>query len=314
MSDHDLDLITELINGRLSPDERRAALARVAADPELQSEYETQLAVSSLLRDAPPATMTAAERSDLRAALRQQLNLQDASTPVGVAPSRWQRWWAPVAGLAAAAAVIVGVVIVLPDGGSDDSLEFAAAQVETTVEASLSEEADVGGSEDSANDAEGSGSPTDTPGGTAEGLSTTSLAGSEEAAPSVAADDATDGTFEAAEEAPPEAAAEAPPEPLPHIPEVDLDELGSAYAEGQDEFESELRTSSAVSAPRAAIDAGACLGAIGDGTDESVVTNVATGTIEGIDVIIEVVEPRNAEPYLIALDARTCEELASTRS
>ena len=54
MSDNDLDLITELINGRLSPDERRAALARVAADPELQSEYETQLAVSSLLERGTP--------------------------------------------------------------------------------------------------------------------------------------------------------------------------------------------------------------------------------------------------------------------
>ena len=66
MSDHDLDLITELINGRLSPDERRAALARVAADPELQSEYETQLAVSSLLGDAPAPTMTAPMRAMAR--------------------------------------------------------------------------------------------------------------------------------------------------------------------------------------------------------------------------------------------------------
>ena len=81
--------------------------ARVAADPELQSEYETQLAVSSLLGDAPAPTMTAAERSELRTALRQQLNLHEAPPPAVVAPSRWQRWWAPVAGLAAAAAVIV---------------------------------------------------------------------------------------------------------------------------------------------------------------------------------------------------------------
>ena len=102
MSEHDLDLITELINGHLTPDERRAALSRLAADPELQSEYETQLAVASLLSEAPPPTMTAAERSGLRVTLRQQLNLEDASAPVVVASSRWQRWWAPVTGLAAA--------------------------------------------------------------------------------------------------------------------------------------------------------------------------------------------------------------------
>ena len=116
MSDHDIDLITELINGHLSPDERRAALARVAADPELQSEYKTQLAVSSLLGDAPAPTMTAAERSELRTALRQQLNLNEAPPPAVVTttcarggwgtcwPARcallararkrsWRRWW-----------------------------------------------------------------------------------------------------------------------------------------------------------------------------------------------------------------------------
>jgi anti-sigma factor RsiW len=293
MSDHDLDLITELINGRLSPDERRAALARVAADPELQSEYETQLAVSSLLRDAPPATMTAAERSDLRAALRQQLNLQDASTPVVVAPSRWQRWWAPVAGLAAAAAVIVGVVIVLPDGGSDDSLEFAAAQVETTVEASLSDEADVGESEDSVNDVE-------------EAQTTTTASVSEELAPPTAAADALDGSVEAAGE--PSA------ETLPHLPEVDLSTLGRAYDEGPAEFEDQLTKSSAVTESATSSDIGVCLDEAPGGADGASLEIVATATISDIDVVVVAVTPVSGDPYLIALDARTCEELASTRS
>jgi hypothetical protein len=293
MSDHDLDLITELINGRLSPDERRAALARVAADPELQSEYETQLAVSSLLRDAPPATMTSAERSELRATLRQQLNLQDASTPVVAAPSLWQRWWAPVAGLAAAAAVIVGVVIVLPDGGSDDSLEFAAAQVETTVEASRSNEADVGGSEDSVNDVE-------------EAQTTTTAAASEDLAPPTAAADTMEGSVEAASEPSAEA--------LPHLPDVDLSTLGLAYAEGPAEFEDELSRSSAESEPVTTSNAGVCLDEAQGGAEGASFEIVATATISDTDVVVVVVTPVSGGPYLIALDTRTCEELASTHS
>ena len=292
MSDNNLDLITDLISGSLSSEERRAALERVAADPELQSEYETQLAVSSLLSGAPSPAMTTSERSELRSALRQQLHLDAAPAPVVAAPSRWQRWWAPVAGLAAAAAVVVGLVVVLPEGDSDDSLQFAAAEVETTVQASANDSIDQGGSADASGD-------------TAENLTTTSLAAFEEASPSVSADDATAGTLEAA--------GEAPPEPLPHIAEVDLDELDSAYAEGRDEFETELKTSSMASAPRAAVDAATCLGVVGDGTDESAVTNVATGTIEGIDVIVQLVAPPDGEAYFVALRADTCEGLASTR-
>ena len=292
MSDNNLNLITELINGRLSPDERRVALARVAADPELQSEYETQLAVSSLLGEAPPPTMTAAERSEMRTALRQQLHLDDVPAPVVVAPSRRQRWWAPVAGLAAAAAVIIGVVIVLPDSDSDDSLQFAAAEVETTIQSTRNDGADMGGSADATDgvDAE----PT-----------TTTAAASEELAPSVASEDLADDTLELAGEAPSEA--------LPHIPEVDLSELGLAYAAGEDEFESELNKSSAVPEPVTTSGDGACLDGAGDGTNDASRTIVATATIEGVYVIVVSVAPPTEEPYLVALDVDSCEELASTR-
>ena len=292
MSDNNLDLITELINGRLSPDERRAALARVAADPELQAEYETQLAVSSLLSEAPPPTMTAAERSELRTALRQQLHLDDAPAPVALAPSRWQRWWAPVAGLAAAAAVIIGVVIVLPDSGSDDSLQFAAAEVETTLQATRNDGAEIGGSADAAD-------------GVDEEPTTTTAAASEELAPSIATEDLADDTLELAGEASPEA--------LPHIPEVDLNELGLAYANGEDEFESELSKSSVVPGPVATSWDGACLDGTADGTNDTSRTIVATATIEGVHVIVVSVVPPTEEPYLVALDVDSCEELASTR-
>lgn len=292
MSDHDLDLIAELINGHLSPDERRAALARVAADPELTSEYETQVAVASLLGEAPTPTMTAAERSEMHAALRQQLNLDDSPAPVVAAPSRWQRWWAPVTGLAAAAAVIIGVAIVLPDSGSDDSLQFAAAEVTSTVQASGNDGADVGGSADAADGAD-------------EDVTTTTAAASEELAPAFAAEDAMDGTLESAGEPSPEA--------LPHIPDVDLNRLGLAYAEGEDEFEDELSKSSTVPDRVTASVDGVCLDGAGDGESEDSLTIVATATIDGVDVVVVSVTSPIEDPYLVALDANTCEELASTR-
>ena len=292
MSDHDLDLIAELINGHLSPDERRAALARVAADPELTSEYETQVAVASLLGEAPAPTMTAAERSEMHTALRQQLNLDDSPAPVVAAPSRWQRWWAPVTGLAAAAAVIIGVVILLPDSGSDDSLQFAAAEVTSTVQASRNDGADVGGSADAADGAD-------------EDVTTTTAAASEELAPAFAAEDSMDGTLESAGEPSPEA--------LPHIPDVDLNKLGLAYAEGEDEFEDELTKSSAVPDRVTTSVDGVCLDGSGDGESEDSLTIVATATIDGVDVVVVSVTSPIEDPYLVALDANTCEELASTR-
>lgn len=288
MSDH--DLITELISGQLSPEERRAALMRVAADPELQSEYETQLTTASLLRDAPAPTMTATERSNLHAALRQQLHLDDAPAPVAPAPSRWQRWWAPITGLAAAAAVVVGAVVILPDSGTDDSLQFAAAEVTSTVQASRSDEADMGGSADSA--------------GSIEEEQTTTAA-SEELAPTTAAEDGITGTLEAA-------GAASPPS-IPHVPDVDLDQLGLAYARGADEFANELNKSAESADPVESSEVNACLDASGDAAGDASISIVATATIEGVDVVVLSVTPTTGDPYLVALDVTTCRELASTR-
>ena len=288
MSDH--DLITELISGQLSPEERRAALMRVAADPELQSEYETQLATASLLRDAPAPTMTATERSNLHAALRQQLHLDIVPAPVAPAPSRWQRWWAPITGLAAAAAVVVGAVVILPDSGTDDSLQFAAAEVTSTVQASRSDEADMGGSADSA--------------GTIEEEQTTTAA-LEELAPTTADEDGITGTLEAA-------GAASPPS-IPHVPDVDLDQLGLAYARGADEFANELNKSAESADSVESSEVNACLDASGDAADDASISVVATATIEGIDVVVLSVTPTAGDPYLVALDVTTCRELASTR-
>jgi hypothetical protein len=290
MSDHDLDLITELISGRLSPEERRAALTRVAADPELQSEYETQLTTASLLQDAPVPTMTATERSNLRATLRQQLHLDDAPTPVAPAPSRWQRWWAPITGLAAAAAVVVGAVVILPDSDTDDSLQFAAAEVTSTVQASRGDEVDTGSSADSV--------------GSIEEEQTTTAA-SEELIPPAAAEDGITGTLDSA--------GAASPRSIPHLPDVDLDQLGLAYARGADEFANELDKSAERADPVESSEVNACLDGSGNAAEEASLSIVATATIGGVDVVVLSVIPSTGDPYLVALDVATCRELASTR-
>lgn len=293
MSDHDLDLITDLISGHLSPDERRAALARVAADPELQSEYETQLATASLLRAISPPAMTSAERSNLHTSLRQQLHLDDAPAPVAPAPSRWQRWWAPVTGLATAAAVVIGAVVLLPDSGTDDSLQFAAAEVTSTVQASRNDEADLGGSADSAGSIE-----EEEPAATG----TTS----EDLTPSAAvAEEGITGTLEAT--------GAASPRSVPHVPDLDLDQLGLAYAAGGDEFEDELSKSAEIADPAEFSEVGACLDGSADAAGETSLSIVATATIEGVDVVVFSVTPSTGDSYLVALDVSTCRELASTR-
>jgi hypothetical protein len=294
MSDNSVDLITELISNRLSPAERRAALTRIAADSDLQSEYETQLATASLLSEAPAPTMTAAERSDLHSALRQQLNLDEALAPVVAAPSRWQRWWAPVTGLAAAAAaVIIGAVIILPESGSDDSLQLAAAEVTSTVQASGSDEAHLGGSADSVGDA-------------VEEQTTSTAAASGALATPSAAEDGTAGT--------PEVAAEAGPRSVPHLPDIDLEQLSLAYAEGADDFENQLNDSAEGLDTVETSEVNGCLDETGAAASGDSLSIIAAGTFDGVEVVVLSVTPSVGDPYLVALDTSTCQELHSTRS
>ena len=113
MNEDDIQLITSLIGGELSEPERRAALTRIDAEPELRAAYEQQLAVASLLRETPQATMTPAEADALRATLATELRLGDTTEAVAAAStSRFARWWAPVTGVAAAAVIAIAVVVV----------------------------------------------------------------------------------------------------------------------------------------------------------------------------------------------------------
>lgn len=300
MSNHDQDLITDLISGRLSPEERRGALARLAEDPTLRAEYENQLAVASLLRDAPAPVMTPHERSALRASLVQQLHLDAPPAPVPTPPSRWQRWWGPAMGLAAAAAVIVGAVVILPSGGSNDAANVASADLTTTTAAAEqfaldggeAAEQDVLSSADAAATTPPPPAETTTTAAAAGEATTTLPAGTEELAP---------------------VAGDARTAALPYFPDVDLERLGRAFAAGGEAFDEELSKSTSTSPPVDPTAAAVCLetsDAAPSAASELEV--IATATIDGIDVVLVAVVPPDAEPYLVGLDVGSCRVLAST--
>lgn len=295
MSNSDQELITDLISGGLPPQEREAALARLAHDPELRSEYEAQLAVSSLLEDAPTPVMTADERTALRASLVRQLHLDDAPAAGAVAPTRWQRWWAPVAGLAAAAAVIVGAVIVLPGGGSDDSMDVASADVTTTIAASQSDgresvDSDVlTFSDEAAENTEAE--ATTTTAGAAQ--PTTPTAAAEELAP---------------------AAGDASPRSLPYLPNLDLEELALEYASDPQELDDALAKSASEEGRLDTAAVYECFESSESApTAGATAEVVASGTIDGTEVAVLVVTPSDSEPYLVALDMNSCLVVSTVR-
>jgi len=297
MSEHDLNLIADVISGDLSPSERDAALAHIASNPALQSEYETQLATASLLHDLPSPSMTAEERSTLHASLRQQLHLDDAPAPVvAPAPSRWHRWWAPVTGLAAAAAVVVGAIVILPGSGSDDSFEVASASLTETTVASRNAGPSAGGEAES--DGSFAAEDTETTQSAAEAETTTTAAASEETTTTAAA--ATEGVT-----------GDAPPDTLPHLPDGDLSSIALAYADDPETFTRGIDSLPKDASSEAARDVDVCVAEAAP-KDDAFVVPIATITVDGADAVVLSVTPPDAEPYFVALDLATCEELGST--
>jgi len=135
MNDHDRDLILDLIHGRLGEDEAEAALSRVSGDPELSNAYREQAIVRDSLASAGAVAMSATERSNLRAALTEQLHLEVAA-PVPVVKAAPRRsWWKPVAGLAAAAAAVTAIVVLPGSFSSDESANSETAALQESSEA-----------------------------------------------------------------------------------------------------------------------------------------------------------------------------------
>lgn len=293
MSEHDPNLITDLISGRLSPSERDEALEYIASDPALRSEYETQLATSSLLHDLPSPALTAEERSTLHASLRQQLHLDDApALVVAPAPSRWQRWWAPVTGLAAAA-VVIGVIVVLPSGQDESFEAISASLTETTAQASSDANSSDGGGEtlDGAF-ADEQAAPTE----------------SAEAETTAAAEETTTTAASAAE-----VTGDAPPGALPHVPDGDLESIARSYGNDPDVFARGYASLTKDGSSDVVSDIDVCLTEASSAADTSVLELVATTVVDGAEAVVLSVTSSDGEPYLVALDLATCEELASTR-
>jgi len=132
MNDTDLDIILAVADGRLTGQAKRDALARIATDPELVEELSVQISTMDELKSLEPALMTASERTVLRRALVEQLNLQPAA-PVAEAAKHRRPWWQPVLGLASAAAILIAIVVVpnMLSGSDDSGADFVAIAPES---------------------------------------------------------------------------------------------------------------------------------------------------------------------------------------
>ncbi len=137
MNDTDIQLIASLIEGRLPAGDRAAAEARLERDPDFRAAYDEQVAVRSMLVSLPEVSLTDAERSDLRSALRTELHLDEPTVTAPVTASRWTTWWAPLTGLAAAAALVLAFAIIPNLGEGDEAAELVAAEITTTAAPSL---------------------------------------------------------------------------------------------------------------------------------------------------------------------------------
>lgn len=163
MNDIDLDTILAIADGQLTGQAKQDALDRIAADPKLGSELASQISAMDELRALEPALMTASERTALRTALVEQLNLQPAAPVVDIA-KRPRPWWQPVLGLASAAALLIAIVAV-PSifSGSDDSAgDFVAIAPEATSSSDATAELDTEGTNGAATTNAASGATTST--------------------------------------------------------------------------------------------------------------------------------------------------------
>lgn len=296
MNERNQDLIIDLIGGRLSPDEERAALNRIEEDSNLRAEYEEQMSALSILEASTQAMMTADERATLHATLRRQLHLDDSPVPVVAAPSRWQRWWAPIGGLAVAAAVIVGAVVVLPntlsESDSDIALDAASAEITTTA-ASAELTDDVAGvteDEGTGENSAGAAAPEATEGAPDEASS--------EDAETQAVD-----TYEAATTT----------LSLPYLMDVELGLLEDDLASDPDVLRSDPAPSSPKFVEFDTVRADACLDSLRADSPSSEIFPIALTDYEGTESVVVSVSPSSGNPFLAVYSVSLCRELDSTQ-
>jgi hypothetical protein len=286
MNERNQELIVDLLGGLLSSDEESAALTRIEQDPDLRAEYEAQMSAISILGTAASPMMTADERTALHATLRQQLHLDEAPVPVAAGPSRWQRWLAPLGGLAVAAVVVFGAVVILPDVLSGtETFEAASAEITTTAaSASVT---------DSLADGDG-GAGASAP----EAL---------EAAP--AGEDSVDTETQAAETYD-VAGVNAE---LPYLPVLDLKSLENDLSSDPNALRSGTPPPSSKSGDVDAGQVGTCLELLRVANPSSEISPIALTTYEGTDSVVISVAPFDGDPFLAVYGVASCEELATTQ-
>jgi hypothetical protein len=296
MNERNQELIVDLIGGRLSLDEERAAFARIENDPDFRAEYETQISAISMLEASSTPLMTPDERSTLHAVLRQQLHLDDTPVPIVAVTSRWQRWWAPLGGLAVAAAVVVGAVVILPgvlsSSDSDGSFETASAEIATTApNASLGD----GLAEESEDHSGGADAA-------APQATESAVAGG-----STADEDVPSTTTAAAYDA-----AEAPTA-LPYLSDVNLEALERELASDPESLRNGISTPSSKSSELDPSQVEACLDSLRADDTASSFSPIATTTYEGTESVVVSVSPPEGAPFLVVFAGASCRELASTQ-
>jgi hypothetical protein len=281
MNDTDIQLITSLIGGQLSPVEQEEGMARVEASPQLRAAYDEQLSVATALRAEPTVSMTAAERSLLNTRLRAELHIEEAAAaPAAVVASGWSRWWAPLTGLAAAAVIIVAVVIAPNVLDDDASTGVASAPSAMTTTPTLASDPLAGTAEDT-DTSEGGEEQADTSEG-GEEQADTSEGGEEQAAP-----DTLSFSLAPAPEAPANL----------ELPVVGND-VNVAGVESAKRNATEQATVDYAAISR-------CFGSAGEATGEAVI--VGSVTQSGDEVVAVVTVAATGEEMVLTINLATCE-------
>ncbi len=155
MTDRDLDLIMALAEGSLPPDE--AAAAEAALDDASRAELAAQRQALMALSELSPAALTAAERSTLRAAIREELHVAPAPAARPLPAARPVPWYVrllPALGATAAIVFVIGIGLNSLGGGDDadtgaDDAGVAAEATEATS-ATTAAASELSGVEESA--------------------------------------------------------------------------------------------------------------------------------------------------------------------
>lgn len=125
--EHDLDLISDLVEGRL--DDPAPAEALISTCAECAEAYEAHRLIKAAVAAEPPVSLNDFERRRLHDALWADLAPAPARTEQRKSTTPW---WYRIAPVAAALVVVVGIGTVLTGGGEQatDTLETAGGELD----------------------------------------------------------------------------------------------------------------------------------------------------------------------------------------